>query len=217
MATREDWKRLGQVVIRRRVEIGYRTREAFAEKVGLSTKTLGEIERGARTSYDQGTIAVVEQALGWVGGAVRAVLDGAEVPPSVGPSSVPPYVMPGGSVAHSTAIAPVRDMDVTAAIHPPPELLWQLGLAPAPDPAPGEFTLAELLRLIHRDDFVLGVLLSRAGLGQTQMRRLVMAVRRRREEQNVELLREVADLIRDAGGVAPDPVWPPVWLVGGQE
>ncbi len=97
---------------------------------------------------------------------------------------------------------------------PPAELLWQLGLASPPEPVSGQHTLAEILRLIHRDDFPLAVLLFRSGLDPAAMLRVIVRVRARREEQAIELLHEVADLVRDAGGDAPDPVWPPVWLVG---
>src|SRR5690348_6711552 len=51
-----------------------RTRAAFAERSGLSAKTLGEIERAERRSYDPATIATVEQALRWPPGRVEAIL-----------------------------------------------------------------------------------------------------------------------------------------------
>jgi transcriptional regulator with XRE-family HTH domain len=75
----EPWRRLGAAVIARRVELGYRTREAFAEKAGLTSKTLAEVERGLRASYDPATLAKVERTLRWQPGRVRQILDGPQV------------------------------------------------------------------------------------------------------------------------------------------
>ncbi len=162
VATPEDWKRLGRVVLDRRVELGMRTREAFAEKVGLSTKTLGEIERGARTSYDAGTLSTLELALGWPKGHVEKLLRA-----------------PNG----------------------PAELATAAGIA----------------RYIYRDDLVLVALLERSGLDEAAVFRLILRVRARREQQNADLLGEVAGLIREAGGHAPDPAYPPTWLFDGSD
>lgn len=74
----QDWERLGRHVIDRRVNIGLRTREALAAKSGLSTRLLGDIEKGRRTSYSPGTLAVIEQALHWVSGSAKAILEGGE-------------------------------------------------------------------------------------------------------------------------------------------
>lgn len=74
-----DWQALAREVVAARVALGYQTREAFAKVVGLSTRTLGDIERARRTSMDQATLAKVEQALGWPTGRTRTILDGAEL------------------------------------------------------------------------------------------------------------------------------------------
>ncbi len=68
------WLALGRAVLTRRVELGYRTRGQFAEATGLTIKTLGEIERGERGSYDRSTLAQVEQTLQWRPDAIRQAI-----------------------------------------------------------------------------------------------------------------------------------------------
>jgi transcriptional regulator with XRE-family HTH domain len=70
------WTDVAQAVIARRVELGMKTRQRLAETTGLSVKTLGEIERSVRTSYDPATLAAVEQALRWPVGTITAMASG---------------------------------------------------------------------------------------------------------------------------------------------
>ncbi|GLZ36251.1 hypothetical protein Lesp02_84380 [Lentzea sp. NBRC 105346] len=76
----EDWERLGDYVVSRRVELGYRTQEPFAKAAGISTRTLRELEAGRRVA--RSTLALVESALGWGAGGATTVLRGGE--PNVG-------------------------------------------------------------------------------------------------------------------------------------
>ncbi|WP_067683810.1 helix-turn-helix domain-containing protein [Nocardia miyunensis] len=70
--TTADLVRLGHCVIVRRCELGMLTRGALAEKSGVSSRVLGDLERGYRKVTD--TILVrVEQALAWVPGTAQAV------------------------------------------------------------------------------------------------------------------------------------------------
>lgn len=69
------WVALGRAVLTRRVELGYRTRGQFAEAAGLTIKTLGEIERGERASYDRSTLAQVEKTLQWRPGVIRQAVE----------------------------------------------------------------------------------------------------------------------------------------------
>jgi transcriptional regulator with XRE-family HTH domain len=71
---RMGWSELAQAVIGRRVELGHHVREAFADASGLSVRTLSDIERARRTSYDPATLARVEQALQWLPGTVDRIL-----------------------------------------------------------------------------------------------------------------------------------------------
>lgn len=75
-----DWQRLAQAVIDRRVELGYRTRESFATETGLSSRLLGDLERGQRDNYDRVTISRLEKALQWEHGNVLAILRRGEEP-----------------------------------------------------------------------------------------------------------------------------------------
>src|SRR5579862_1902403 len=72
----EDWRRLADYVVARRVELGMRDRRAFAEATGVTDRTLGKLENGQRVSPS--TLGVVENHLGWAPGSCRRVLTGAE-------------------------------------------------------------------------------------------------------------------------------------------
>lgn len=82
-----DWKRLAEFVVRDRVAAGYRTRLAFSEDLGISDRTIGNLERGKSVSAS--TLGAVEVLLDWAPGSVNAVLDGGEPAPlrEIEPSS----------------------------------------------------------------------------------------------------------------------------------
>src|SRR5437773_2876343 len=73
-----DWARLGARVVNRRVQFKLLTREMLATRSGISTRVLGDIEKGRRDNYDPMTLAALEQALRWETGSVRRILDGGE-------------------------------------------------------------------------------------------------------------------------------------------
>lgn len=72
----EDWQRLADYVIARRVELNMRDRRAFAEATGVTDRTLGKLENGQRVSAS--TLGVVENHLGWAPGSCRRILAGGE-------------------------------------------------------------------------------------------------------------------------------------------
>jgi hypothetical protein len=72
----EDWRRLADYVVARRVELGMRDRRAFAVATGITDRTLGKLENGQRVS--QSTVAVIENELGWAPGSGRRILAGGE-------------------------------------------------------------------------------------------------------------------------------------------
>lgn len=95
-----DWKRLGSLVVARRVELGYQTRGAFADACGINARILSDIEHGRRSNYDAVTIAKLENFFGWDTGSARRVVEGGEphmrgataqadtpAPPAVAPAS----------------------------------------------------------------------------------------------------------------------------------
>jgi hypothetical protein len=70
-----NWQRLGQAVVERRVERGFKTRDAFAKASSLSLRLLGDIENARRSNYDRVTIATLETALGWPAGMVSLIIN----------------------------------------------------------------------------------------------------------------------------------------------
>ena len=72
----EDWQRLADYVIARRVQLGLRDRRAFAEATGVTERTLGKLENGQRVSPS--TLGMVENHLGWSPGSCRRILAGEE-------------------------------------------------------------------------------------------------------------------------------------------
>jgi Helix-turn-helix len=72
----EDWRRLADYVVARRVKLGMRDRRAFAETTGLTERTLGKLENGQRVSPS--TLGMVENRLGWAPGSCRRTLEGGE-------------------------------------------------------------------------------------------------------------------------------------------
>jgi hypothetical protein len=72
----EDWRRLADYVVARRVELGMRDRRALAVATGVTDRTLGKLENGHRVSPS--TLAVIENQLGWSPGSCRRILAGGE-------------------------------------------------------------------------------------------------------------------------------------------
>jgi DNA-binding Xre family transcriptional regulator len=73
---REDWRRLADYVVARRVELGMRDRRALAAATGITDRTVGKLEKGQRVSPS--TLAAIENELGWAPGSGRHVLAGGE-------------------------------------------------------------------------------------------------------------------------------------------
>lgn len=58
--------------------MGFGTITALGEATGLSTRILGDLEHGRKTSYRPATLNKVESALAWNPGAILAIVGGAE-------------------------------------------------------------------------------------------------------------------------------------------
>ena len=76
----EDWRRLADYVIARRVELHMRDRRTFAQATGVTDRTLGKLENGQRVSAS--TLGIVENRLDWAPGSCRRILAGGE--PDIG-------------------------------------------------------------------------------------------------------------------------------------
>jgi hypothetical protein len=72
----EDWSRLADYVVARRVELGLRDRRALAAATGVTDRTLGKLENGQRVSAS--TLGVIDNHLGWTPGSCRRILSGGE-------------------------------------------------------------------------------------------------------------------------------------------
>jgi transcriptional regulator with XRE-family HTH domain len=72
----EDWRRLADYVVARRVELGMRDRRAFAAATGITDRTLGKLENGQRVSAS--TLGIIENVFGWAPGSCRRILAGGE-------------------------------------------------------------------------------------------------------------------------------------------
>lgn len=95
MPTTDAWRRLGELLVRRRIELDprYSNRQVFTRERGINYRTVGDIERGARTNFDSTTIAAVEVAYGLAAGTVTATLAGGDLEPArslAEPPSRPP-------------------------------------------------------------------------------------------------------------------------------
>lgn len=75
-AMSEDWRRLADYVVARRVELGMRDRRSLAAATRVTDRTLGKLENGQRVSPS--TLAVIENAFGWAPGSCRRILAGGE-------------------------------------------------------------------------------------------------------------------------------------------
>lgn len=71
------WMRLGELLIARRVELGYRSRSRFvAARGGGHDRIVGDLERAGRDNYSPATIAAVERMYQWEPGSIRRILAG---------------------------------------------------------------------------------------------------------------------------------------------
>lgn len=81
--TDDAWKRLGELLVARRVDLGHPRRLTWARDVlGLSNDRIqSDLENGRRSNYDNATLAQVEQQYQWAPGSIRAVLGGGDPTP----------------------------------------------------------------------------------------------------------------------------------------
>jgi transcriptional regulator with XRE-family HTH domain len=73
-----DWQRLGNYVLARRVELGYKRRGDFAQAIGVSARVVSDLENGRRGNFDPVTIAALEDVLGWETGSATRVAAGGD-------------------------------------------------------------------------------------------------------------------------------------------
>lgn len=74
------WHSVGDYVRRRRIESKL-SRAQFAERLGISLRTLDNIENAERDTYRRDTIVSVEAGMMWQPGSVAAVVAGGQPSP----------------------------------------------------------------------------------------------------------------------------------------
>ena len=121
----ENWRRLADYVVARRVALGMRDRRALAAATGVTERTLGKLENGQRVSAS--TLGAIENQLGWAPGSCRRILAGGE-----------PVAEPGASSDQEAGDSTLEYLASTPGL--PPEVVrglialarnWREGEAPA--------------------------------------------------------------------------------------
>ena len=81
------WKRLGKLLVQRRIELSpkYRDRTTFAADTSLNWRLLHDIERAKRTNFSSESLAAIEVAYRLEPGAVDTALAGGELKPAPDP------------------------------------------------------------------------------------------------------------------------------------
>lgn len=85
----EDWQRLGDYVVARRIALGMRDRRSLAVATGVTERTLGKVETGRRVSAS--TLGALDNHLHWAPGSCRQVLAGGEPAAAAAGASLPRY------------------------------------------------------------------------------------------------------------------------------
>lgn len=70
-----DARRLADAMIRRRVELGYRSARAFSAASGLDARTISALEASRRAHVSRNTLAILEMSLQWDPGYINALID----------------------------------------------------------------------------------------------------------------------------------------------
>lgn len=76
---KQDWRRLGDYVVSRRTELGYRSQGALEEASGISYRTLSRLENGGRVR--RSTLLTLQRVLEWEFGSVDMILAGGDPRP----------------------------------------------------------------------------------------------------------------------------------------
>jgi hypothetical protein len=127
------WRRLGELLMARRVELGFPIRSAFAKHLGMShDRTLADLENARRRNFDQTTLLFVERGYGWGSGSIRAVLAGGE------PSVTEENPRPEGEIDPGSVGSRRQDAEYVAHRHPD-------------DPPTGGLSDEEVLALIREN------------------------------------------------------------------
>lgn len=81
---KQDWDKLGILLRRRRVDLGFPNRSAFARHHGLNSgqhRTIADMENCTRSNFERGTFDLVEHLYRWQPGSILQVLGGGDPMP----------------------------------------------------------------------------------------------------------------------------------------
>ncbi|SNS57610.1 hypothetical protein SAMN05443665_100671 [Actinomadura meyerae] len=97
------WRRLGQMVRQRRIELGFGSQASLAAEGGPSLSVVNKIETGRGRDYTDRVIIPLEDRLGWRRGSFRSILDGGEpvLVDAAAPSPAPAAPAPAPAAEHS--------------------------------------------------------------------------------------------------------------------
>jgi hypothetical protein len=127
------WRRLGELLMARRVELGFPIRSAFAKHLGMShDRTLADLENARRRNFDQTTLLFVERGYGWRRGSIKDVLGGGE------PTVTEENSRPEGEIDWGSVGSRQQDAEYVAHRHPD-------------DPPAGGLSDEEVLALIREN------------------------------------------------------------------
>ena len=71
----DDARRLADALIRRRVELGYRSARALAAEIGMDARTITSLESARKTNVSRNTLAALELAMKWDPGYIGVLID----------------------------------------------------------------------------------------------------------------------------------------------
>lgn len=80
---------LADLVRRNRRALGLHTQADLADALGLTVKTVGNIERAAKANYSSSTLARLEQIFDWTSGTAEKILKTGKAPESATETAAP--------------------------------------------------------------------------------------------------------------------------------
>lgn len=150
---RSAWERLGELLVRRRIELDsrYRNRRTFTSERAVEYRIVNDIELGRRDNYEPATLAGLEVAYELAAGAIERTLAGDGLEPQAGVTiQLPPAIvrprdrrLPVLEVDDEEALQPftwsvLRDLAAAAGLPYGPGLALPPGLPEALASMPGE-------------------------------------------------------------------------------
>ncbi|BBY54106.1 helix-turn-helix transcriptional regulator [Mycobacterium koreense] len=78
----DGWQRLGATVRKARNDLGFHSRDSFAEAADVSLRVMADLESGTRDNFSERVISKVEAALGWASGTADRIVADPDFRPS---------------------------------------------------------------------------------------------------------------------------------------